>query len=125
VHGVDPGRDPRRERTEGDPWSSDDSIEPAGPAGTRDHGRPRDPLRPPDTRKGEIARLPSRAMADDTTTVAALKARVADFVHAREWEKFHRTANLAKAISVEAAELLELFQWREDSQPLDAATRHR
>ena len=64
-------------------------------------------------------------MADDTTTVAALKARVADFVHAREWEKFHRTANLAKAISVEAAELLELFQWREDSQPLDAATRQR
>ncbi|TLZ56177.1 MAG: nucleotide pyrophosphohydrolase, partial [Methanobacteriota archaeon] len=64
-------------------------------------------------------------MADETTTIATLKAKVADFVRARDWEKFHRPANLAKAISVEAAELLELFQWREDSQPLDAVAQGR
>ena len=64
-------------------------------------------------------------MADETTTIAALQAKVADFVRARDWEKFHRPANLAKAISVEAAELLELFQWREDSQPLDAVAQGR
>lgn len=29
----------------------------------------------------------------------------------REWAQFHTTENLAKSISIEAAELLELFQW--------------
>ena len=64
-------------------------------------------------------------MADRTTTVRALKSRVARFVHDRDWEKFHRPANLAKAISVEAAELLELFQWRPDGEALSAAMRTR
>jgi len=63
-------------------------------------------------------------MADETTTVAALRAKVAAFVGARDWEQFHRPANLAKAISVEAAELLELFQWRE-AEALDARMRAR
>ena len=30
----------------------------------------------------------------------------------REWEQFHTPENLAKSISIEAAELLELFQWK-------------
>lgn len=64
-------------------------------------------------------------MADDATTVAALRARVAGFVRERDWEKYHRPANLAKAISVEAAELLELFQWRSDSEPVDPALKER
>ena len=63
-------------------------------------------------------------MADETTTIATLKSKVADFVRARDWEKFHRPANLAKAISVEAAELLELFQWRE-VETLDPRLRAR
>lgn len=46
-------------------------------------------------------------------------------MHDRDWEKFHRPANLAKAISVEAAELLELFQWRADGDVLASATRTR
>ena len=33
------------------------------------------------------------------------------FAFAREWEAFHTPANLAKSISIEANELLELFQW--------------
>lgn len=33
------------------------------------------------------------------------------FVNEREWAQFHTTENLAKSISIEAAELLELFQW--------------
>ncbi len=35
-----------------------------------------------------------------------------DFVAEREWEQFHTPENLAKSISIEAAELLELFQWK-------------
>jgi len=64
-------------------------------------------------------------MSDGTTTVRALRERVAEFVHARDWEQYHRPTNLAKAISVEAAELLELFQWREDGEALGPAVRAR
>ncbi len=49
---------------------------------------------------------------DDTTTVSALKQLVADFVHERKWEQYHTPKNLAMAISVEAAELMELFRWQ-------------
>lgn len=33
------------------------------------------------------------------------------FIAEREWERFHTPENLAKSISIEAAELLECFQW--------------
>lgn len=32
----------------------------------------------------------------------------------RDWEQFHSPANLAKSIMIEAAELLECFQWEDD-----------
>jgi NTP pyrophosphatase (non-canonical NTP hydrolase) len=35
------------------------------------------------------------------------------FVTERNWQQFHTPENLAKSISIEAAELLELFQWAE------------
>jgi NTP pyrophosphatase (non-canonical NTP hydrolase) len=38
-----------------------------------------------------------------------------DFVSERDWSQFHTPENLAKSISIEAAELLELFQWAEPS----------
>lgn len=34
-----------------------------------------------------------------------------EFVAERDWAKFHSSENLAKSISIEAAELLECFQW--------------
>jgi dCTP diphosphatase len=37
------------------------------------------------------------------------------FVAEREWAQFHSPANLAKSISIEAAELLECFQWSDDA----------
>ena len=37
------------------------------------------------------------------------------FVEQREWDQFHSPANLAKSIVIEAAELLECFQWGEDA----------
>lgn len=39
-----------------------------------------------------------------------------DFVAAREWSRFHTPKNLASALSVEAAELLEIFQWMKDGE---------
>ena len=37
------------------------------------------------------------------------------FVAEREWAQFHTPENLAKSISIEAAELLECFQWNSDA----------
>ena len=37
--------------------------------------------------------------------------RIRRFTTDRDWEQFHSPANLAKSISIEAAELLECFQW--------------
>ena len=37
-----------------------------------------------------------------------------DFVAERDWSQFHSSENLAKSVSIEAAELLELFQWNGD-----------
>ncbi len=37
------------------------------------------------------------------------------FVIERDWKQFHTPENLAKSISIEAAELLELFQWGRDA----------
>jgi len=37
------------------------------------------------------------------------------FVAEREWSQFHSQGNLAKSISIEAGELLELFQWSDSA----------
>ena len=41
--------------------------------------------------------------------------RIRKFSADRDWEQFHTPANLAKSISIEAAELLECYQWSEDA----------
>ncbi len=37
--------------------------------------------------------------------------RIRKFTEDRDWDQFHSPANLAKSICIEAAELLECFQW--------------
>ncbi|WP_159792342.1 nucleotide pyrophosphohydrolase [Puerhibacterium puerhi] len=46
----------------------------------------------------------------DAAVLQALRAFVAE----RDWGRFHSPENLAKSISIEAAELLECFQWGPD-----------
>ena len=41
---------------------------------------------------------------------------IKDFSEQRDWEKFHNPKNLSMALSVEASELLEIFQWLELEQ---------
>ncbi|MFD3486293.1 nucleotide pyrophosphohydrolase [Streptomyces sp. NPDC058665] len=43
--------------------------------------------------------------------VQGLQRRLVEFAAAREWEPYHTPKNLAAALSVEASELLEIFQW--------------
>ena len=58
-------------------------------------------------------------MKDDQTTLEELKRLVADFVAERRWEPFHDPKNLSASIAIEAAELMEHFQWLRSDQ-LDA-----
>ena len=46
-----------------------------------------------------------------TRDLAELARRIREFAHARDWEQYHTPKNLAMALSVEVAELLEPFQW--------------
>jgi len=50
-------------------------------------------------------------MSDQTTSIDALRQLVAQFVAERDWQKFHSPKNLAMALAIEAAELMEHFQW--------------
>ena len=45
------------------------------------------------------------------TSLEDLRARLHAFVTERDWDQFHNPKNLAMAVAVEAAELLEEFQW--------------
>ncbi|MDX3500062.1 nucleotide pyrophosphohydrolase [Streptomyces turgidiscabies] len=61
--------------------------------------------------------------------VARLQRRLADFAAARNWQPFHTPKNLAAALSVEASELVEIFQWLTPEQSArvmdDPDTAHR
>ena len=48
---------------------------------------------------------------DQVTTVAELRAVVRRFVAERDWQQFHAPKNLAMAMAIETAELMEHFQW--------------
>jgi NTP pyrophosphatase (non-canonical NTP hydrolase) len=50
-------------------------------------------------------------MSDQSTTLSDLRRLVADFVIARDWQQFHSPKNLSMSLAIEAAELMEHFQW--------------
>lgn len=61
-------------------------------------------------------------MSDD---LQSLSASLREFAAARDWSRFHSPKNLAMALTVESAELMEHFQWldAEASDRLSAAQR--
>lgn len=54
--------------------------------------------------------------------IGDLAIRLRDFAQARDWERFHTPKNLASALSVEASELLEIFQWMTPSESSGASS---
>ncbi len=49
--------------------------------------------------------------SDSATTLKALRAVVQEFIDERDWSQFHTPKNLSMSLAVEAAELMEHFQW--------------
>lgn len=70
----------------------------------------------PVTQKGDSA-VPS--------VLEPLRDRLRAFASARDWEQFHSPKNLAMALAVEAAELVENFQWLTEEQSRDLAPETR
>ena len=60
-------------------------------------------------------------MNDRETTISELKKTILDFARRRGWEAGHNALNLAVSISLEASELLEIFQWCDQSTADQAA----
>ena len=56
-------------------------------------------------------------LTDATATIEQLKDLVQKFVADRSWESFHSPKNLAMSIAIEAAELMEHFQWTDPQKP--------
>jgi NTP pyrophosphatase (non-canonical NTP hydrolase) len=61
--------------------------------------------------------------------VGKLQRRLAEFAATRNWQQYHIPKNLVAALSVEASELQEIFQWltpEESARVMeDADTAHR
>lgn len=58
-------------------------------------------------------------------TLRELQQRLADFATARDWGRFHTPKNLAAALSVEAGELVEIFQWMTPQESADVMSEER
>jgi NTP pyrophosphatase (non-canonical NTP hydrolase) len=66
-----------------------------------------------------VANEPSAADktgGDDAVTVEQLRQAVDRFVAARRWYDYHSPKNLAMSIAIEAAEIMEHFQWRSSDE---------
>jgi NTP pyrophosphatase (non-canonical NTP hydrolase) len=50
-------------------------------------------------------------MSDSSTTISELRELVRRFVEERDWRQFHSPKNLSMSLAIEAAELMEHFQW--------------
>lgn len=51
--------------------------------------------------------------------IEELKLKLKEFSQVRDWEQFHSPKNLSMALSVEASELVEHFQWMTEVQSAD------
>ena len=60
-----------------------------------------------------------------TDTLQTLIQRVNTFADERDWRQFHSPKNLSMALAVEAAELLEIFQWVESNDSLQLTDAQR
>lgn len=64
-------------------------------------------------------------MNDKITTLQQLKDQVASFVRERDWERFHSPKSLSMGIAVEAAELMEKFQWISTEESIQEVDHNR
>lgn len=64
-------------------------------------------------------------MNDENTPISILKDKVKTFISRRKWEKYHTPKNIAESIVIEAAELLECFQWRSEEESTEYINKEK
>jgi NTP pyrophosphatase (non-canonical NTP hydrolase) len=69
-------------------------------------------------KKGAVQKKAPVEFSDSKTTIAELKKVMKNFVNEREWDKYHDPKNLSMSIAIEAAELMELFQWIKNEEAM-------
>jgi len=67
----------------------------------------------------------TRREMPDNTSWDSIRQSLEQFRAAREWKQFHTPKNLAEAISIEAAELLEVFLWKPDRNSSSLSPKER
>ncbi len=55
--------------------------------------------------------MKTKLQLDTLTTVDSLRKEVREFMQERNWERYHSPKNLSMSIAIEAAEIMEHFQW--------------
>lgn len=60
-----------------------------------------------------------------TDQLAALRLEIDCFSEVRDWGQFHTPKNLSMAMSVEASELMEIFQWQVGNEDYDSLSESK
>lgn len=60
-----------------------------------------------------------------TDSLQAIRSRIQAFVEERDWQQFHSPKNLAMAMIVEAAELVEHFQWMTEQESREVSAEKK
>lgn len=60
---------------------------------------------------------------DDSTTISVLKKNIEEFVSQIDWKKFHNPKDVSESISIDAAKLLEIFQWTSSEDSIEHARK--
>ena len=63
-------------------------------------------------------------MNQNNTSITAIQQAVRDFRDARDWQQFHSPKNLSMSIAIEAAELMEHFQWLTTEDAINLARQN-
>lgn len=58
-------------------------------------------------------------------TIAEIQSDIRNFVDVRDWDKFHNPKDLSISLSLEAAEVMEHFQWKNEAEVADHVNKNR
>lgn len=59
------------------------------------------------------------------TEILELQKKIRDFCSARDWDQFHNPKDLALSLTLESAEVLEHFQWKNDAEMAEHIANHK
>ena len=63
--------------------------------------------------------MTEKPATDANTTISQLLDEVQQFAQERDWEKYHSPKNLGMSIAIEAAEIMEHFQWYSNEKSVE------